>query len=75
LPFRIHKQAPTVTLTDSGTEYMVTASSGLNSVNSAVATLTAGARAPALGDVRYLSWQQVTVPLYFFGDTGFSVVR
>ena len=51
---------PTITLADNRTQYMVTASSGSNSVNSAVATLTAGARAPAIGDVRYLLLQQVT---------------
>ena len=68
---------PTVTLADSGTEYTVTASSGSNSVTSAAATLTAGARAPALGDVRYLSWQQVNIPwldsggVGFIGDSGF----
>jgi hypothetical protein len=63
---------PTITLADSGTQYMVTASSGSNSVNSAVVTLTAGPRAPAIGDVRYLLWQQVNVPWYFSGSVGFD---
>jgi len=61
---------PTVTLADNGTQYMVTASSGSNSVNSAVATLTAGPRAPAIGDVRYLLLEQVTIPWPLDAGTG-----
>ncbi|MGC2790735.1 MAG: hypothetical protein WA899_01840, partial [Candidatus Sulfotelmatobacter sp.] len=49
---------PTVSLADTGTEYQVTVSSGSDSLTSNVATLTAGPRAPAIGDVRYLLWQQ-----------------
>jgi len=49
---------PTVTLADSGAEYQVTVSSGSDSLASSVATLTAGPRAPAIGDVRYLLWEQ-----------------
>ena len=50
---------PTVSLADSGTQYQGTVTSDSQvSETSAVATLTAGPRAPATGDVRYLLWQQ-----------------
>jgi len=60
---------PTVALADSGTKYQVMASSGSNSLGSSIVTLTAGPRAPAIGDVRYLLWQQVVVP-WSFNDGG-----
>lgn len=53
---------PMVALTDSGAAFQVTVSNASSSVTSNSATLTAGPRAPALGDLRYLLWQQVTVP-------------
>jgi len=53
---------PLVALTDSGSTFQVTVSNSSGSVTSNSATLTAGARAPAIGDVRYLLWQQVTIP-------------
>jgi hypothetical protein len=61
---------PTVALADSGTKYQVMANSGSNSLGSSVVTLTAGPRAPAIGDVRYLLSQQVTVPWPPDGNTG-----
>lgn len=51
---------PVVALSDSGETLQVTVSNSINSVASAVATLTAGPRAPALGDLRYLLFEQVT---------------
>ena len=53
---------PLVALADSGASFQVTVSNPRGSVTSSAATLTAGARAPAIGDVRYLLWQQVTIP-------------
>jgi len=53
---------PLVALTDSGSTFQVTVSNSSGSVTSNAAALTAGARAPAIGDVRYLLWQQVTIP-------------
>ncbi len=52
-------------LSDSGESFQVTVSNSINSVTSAVATLTAGPRAPALGDLRYLLFSQVTAPGLF----------
>jgi hypothetical protein len=54
---------PTVSLADSGSTYQVTVSSGSDSLASNIATLTAGPRAPAIGDLRYLLWQQMPGPL------------
>jgi hypothetical protein len=51
---------PVVALSDSGETLQVTVSNSVNSVASAAATLTAGPRAPALGDLRYLLFDQVT---------------
>lgn len=51
---------PVVALSDSGQTFQVTVSNEVNSVVSAAATLTAGPRAPALGDLRYLLFEQVT---------------
>jgi hypothetical protein len=61
---------PTVALADSGTKYQMTASSGSNSLGSSVVTLTAGGRAPAIGDVRYLLLQQITPSGPLDGNTG-----
>lgn len=47
---------------DSGSTFEVTVSNSINSVTSSVATLTAGPRAPAAGDLRYLLFEQVTAP-------------
>jgi hypothetical protein len=51
---------PVVALSDSGETLQVTVSNSISSVASAVATLTPGPRAPALGDLRYLLFEQVT---------------
>jgi hypothetical protein len=51
-----------ITSGDSGSTYQVTVSNAANSVSSNTVTLTAGPRAPAIGDLRYLLWEQVTVP-------------
>jgi hypothetical protein len=42
--------------------FQVTVSNSVNSVPSNTVALTAGARAPKPGDIRYLSFQQVTLP-------------
>ncbi len=61
---------PTVALGDSGSNFEVTVSNASGSATSNTATLTAGARAPAIGDLRYLLWQQVTVPWANGGNVG-----
>lgn len=53
---------PNVTLADSGGKFQVTVSNTVGSATSQTAVLTAGPRAPKIGDLRYLLWQQVTVP-------------
>jgi len=53
---------PTVALSDSGSSFQVTVRNASSSATSNTATLTAGPRAPAIGDLRYLLWQQVTIP-------------
>lgn len=53
---------PVVAPSDSGETFQVTVSNSVNSVGSTVATLTAGPRAPAVGDLRYLLFEQVTGP-------------
>jgi hypothetical protein len=45
---------------DTGTTYQVTVSNAVNSVVSSAVTLTAGPRAPAIGDLRYLLFEQVS---------------
>lgn len=60
---------PSLALSDTGEKFQVTVSNAVNSVASAVATLTAGPRAPALGDLRYLLFDQVTAA-GFFQDGG-----
>jgi hypothetical protein len=47
---------------DSGSTYRVDVSNTSSSLLSDAAVLTASARAPALGDLRYLLWQQITGP-------------
>jgi len=61
-----------VTLADNGSTFQVTVSNAANSTTSNTATLTAGPRAPAIGDLRYLLYQQVTVP--WFGSNGNGIV-
>jgi len=61
---------PTVVLADSGSTFQVTVSNASGSAISSTATLTAGPRAPMLGDLRYLLWQQVTIPWNNGGETG-----
>jgi hypothetical protein len=51
---------PVVALSDSGETFQVTISDATSSATSTTATLTAGPRAPALGDLRYLLFEQVT---------------
>lgn len=51
-----------VTPADSGSTYSVTVSNAVNSITSSTVKLTAGPRAPAIGDLRYLLWEQVTAP-------------
>jgi hypothetical protein len=63
---------PIVALNDSGSSFKVTVSNASSSVTSNAATLTAGPRAPAIGDLRYLLWQQVTVPWANGGEPGFT---
>ncbi|MFP5210096.1 MAG: immunoglobulin domain-containing protein [Acidobacteriota bacterium] len=53
---------PNITLADSGSTYQVIVSNLTSYAKSSVAALTAGPRAPATGDVRYLLWEQVTQP-------------
>ncbi len=50
---------PVVTAADNNTTYSVTVTNSAGSVQSAVATLQTGPRAPMLGDLRYLQWEQV----------------
>ena len=73
---------PVVALSDSGETLQVTVSNSVNSVVSAVATLTPGPRAPARGDLRYLLFEQVTAAGLFQdggehtdipGAAGFSI--
>ena len=53
---------PLIAASDSGSTFQVKVSNASSSATSSSATLTAGPRAPAIGDLRYLLWQQVTVP-------------
>jgi hypothetical protein len=64
-----------VSFADSGAVFQVKVSNSTSSITSNGATLTAGPRAPALGDLRYLLSQQVTAPgLGNYGgeDTGIT---
>lgn len=60
---------PVIELNDSGETFQVTINNSVNSVISDVVTLTAAPRAPALGDLRYLLFEQVTAA-GFFQDGG-----
>ena len=62
--------SPAVALSDSGSTFQVTVGDASSSATSNAATLTAGPRAPAIGDLRYLLWQQVTVPWANGGEAG-----
>ena len=53
---------PNITLADSGSTYQVIVSNLTSFAKSSTATLAAGARAPAVGDLRYLLWEQVIQP-------------
>ncbi len=53
---------PNITLADSGSAYQVIVSNLTSYAKSSAATVTAGPRAPAVGDLRYLLWEQVTQP-------------
>jgi hypothetical protein len=53
---------PNVTDSDNNATFQVTVSNAAGSVTSAVATLTIGPRAPAMGDLRYLQWEQAPYP-------------
>jgi hypothetical protein len=61
---------PNLEFADSGETYQVTVSNAANSVTSSTATLTVGPRAPTIGDLRYLLYQQVTAPGFETGGTG-----
>ncbi len=50
---------PVITSADNNTTYSVTVSNSAGSVTSSTATLLTGPRAPAIGDLRYLQWEQV----------------
>jgi len=53
---------PDVSLTDSGSTFVVTVKNASSSATSSAAKLTAGARAPKQGDLRLLLAQQVDAP-------------
>jgi hypothetical protein len=61
---------PTVTFADTGSTFQVTVSNASNSVTSSTVTLTAGPRAPAIGDLRYLLFEQIPIPSPGFMQTG-----
>lgn len=56
---------PTVAFADTGSTFQVAVSNAANSVTSSTVTLTAGPRAPALGDLRYLLFEQVSASSSF----------
>ena len=60
---------PSVVLGSSGSTFQVTVSNADNSITRAIATLTTGPRAPAVGDLRYLLFKQVTAS-GFYQDGG-----
>jgi len=60
---------PVVGLGDGGEAFQVTVTNAVNSVSSATATLTAGPRGPAVGDLRYLLFEQVSAA-GFYQDGG-----
>ncbi len=53
---------PDVSSSDTGESFQVTISNTVGNATSQAAILTAGPRAPKIGDLRYLLWQQVTLP-------------
>ncbi len=53
---------PNVTASENGSTFQVTISNAAGPVISDVATLTIGPRAPAMGDLRYLQWEQAPWP-------------
>ncbi len=53
---------PNITLADSGSTYQVIVSNLTSSARSSTATVTAGPRAPAIGDLRYLLFEQIPIP-------------
>ena len=59
---------PAVALGDTGSTFKVTVSNATSSLASGVATLTAGPRGPAPGDLRYLLFEQVTVAGFLQGS-------
>ena len=53
---------PTVAAGNSSSRLQVTISNSFSSATSNAVTLSAGPRAPAIGDLRYLLAEQVTIP-------------
>ena len=64
---------PTVSFADTGTTYRVTVSNAAGSVTSGTVTLTAGPRAPAVGDVRYLLSERVNSQSDFTPDLASNI--
>lgn len=62
---------PIVGFGDTGSTFQVTVSNTVNSVASNAVTLTAGPRAPAIGDLRYLLFEQVPTTSIFM-QTGIA---
>jgi hypothetical protein len=58
---------PTVAFADTGSTFQVAVSNAVNSVTSSSVMLTAGPRAPAIGDLRYLLLEQVTATGLAYG--------
>ena len=66
---------PVVAFSDSGSSFQVVVSNASSTATSSTVALTAGARAPALGDLRYLLWQQVTIPWNNIGEPGYIGIQ
>ena len=60
---------PAVTLGDTGSTFQVTVRNATSSLASGMATLTAGPRGPAPGDLRYLLFEQVTAAGFLQGSS------
>lgn len=58
---------PVVALSDSGSTFQVTVRNATSSLASDMATLTAGPRGPAPGDLRYLLFEQLAAAGFFQG--------